>query len=328
MSGAPGPLSESAKEQLTLQALGLRNEQVQARIIHYRGDMETSPELDAVTAQVVEQLKAMQAAVQVEPGERESTEAIEEQQIAILTRLLQRVFGKDESSSLVTQHLNRIGRRVAKLFFESELHEKTRGDKEKTIYHAEQGVYYVLSRYKNRIAAELDGFDYVNDDIKQLTLELMSKMERDLQVGFLSRRSPEMKRVMHDYTAVLIDFFQLHLPARVEQMAKITIRAAETARQPNSVSYKIHADRFPYFRGEWERLFVQQMVNFCGDALMARLEKTDEEVRDETVKFFTDPHVFSETCEVICDALYDFLCLEGLLDLPVDWRVKLGRESN
>src|SRR5690606_27005057 len=129
------------------------------------------PELDAVTAQVVEQLKAMQAAVQVEPGERESTEAIEEQQIAILTRLLQRVFGKDESSSLVTQHLNRIGRRVAKLFFESELHEKTRGDKEKTIYHAEQGVYYVLSRYKNRIAAELDGFDYVDDDIKQLTLE-------------------------------------------------------------------------------------------------------------------------------------------------------------
>ncbi|MCA9639351.1 MAG: hypothetical protein KC492_01625 [Myxococcales bacterium] len=322
---APGPLSASAKEQLTLQALGLRNEQVQARIIHYKGDLETSPELDAVTAQVVAQLKAMQAVVESDPNERESPDAIEAQQIELRSRLLQRVFTKDEQSSLVTQNLNTIGRRVAKLFFESELHEKTRGDKEKTIYHAEQGIYYVLSRYKNRINAELEGFDYVDDDIKQLTFDLLTKMERDLQVGFLSRRSPEMKRVMGDYTAVLIDFFREHLPPRVEQMAKVTIRAAETAQQTNSVSYKVHADRFPYFRAEWERLFVQQMVNFCGDALMARLEKTDHDIRDETVKFFTDPHVFSETCEVICDALYDFLCLEGFLDLPVDWRVKLGR---
>ncbi len=324
-ASAPGPLSDSAKEQLTLEALGLRNEQVQARIIHYKGDLETSPELDAVTAQVVAQLKAMQAVVESDPTEREAPERIEQEQIELLASLLQRVFTKDEQSSLVTQNLNTIGRRVAKLFFESELHEKTRGDKEKTIYHAEQGIYYVLSRYKNRINAELEGFDYVDDDIKQLTFDLLAKMERDLQVGFLSRRSPEMKRVMGDYTGVLIDFFREHLPPRVEQMAKVTIRAAETARQSNSVTYKVHADRFPYFRAEWERLFVQQMVNFCGDALMARLEKTDDEIREETIKFFTDPHVFSETCEVICDALYDFLCLEGFLDLPVDWRVKLGR---
>jgi hypothetical protein len=32
--------------------------------------------------------------------------------------------------------------------------------------------------------------------------------------------------------------------------------------------------------------------------------------------------LFSETCEVLCDALYDFLCLEGFLDLPVDWRAR------
>ncbi|MBX3181546.1 MAG: hypothetical protein KIT72_13255 [Polyangiaceae bacterium] len=325
--GLSGPLTDSAKEQLTIQALGIRNEQVQARIIHYKGDLETSPELDAVTAQVVAQLKAMQAAIEVEPAVRESTETIEAGQITLLSRLLARVFTKDEQSSLITQNLKTIGRRVAKLFFESELHEKTKGDKEKTIHHAEQGVYYVLSRYKNRISAELDGFDYVDEDIKQLTFELLTKIERDLQVGFLSRRSPEMKRVMQDYTAVLLEFFQSHLPPRVEQMARVTIRAAGTARQPNSVSYKVHADCFPQFRAEWERLFVEQMVNFCGDALMARLEQTDEQIREETVKFFTDPHVFSETCEVVCDALYDFLCLEGMLDLPVDWRVKLGREA-
>jgi hypothetical protein len=81
------------------------------------------------------------------------------------------------------------------------------------------------------------------------------------------------------------------------------------------------ADAFPEFRAEWERLFMQQMVFFCGDELVERLEKGAEEVRDETIKFFTDPHVFSETCEVMCEELYDFLCMEGFLDLPVDWRV-------
>ena len=55
-------MSEGQKEALAIQALGLLNEQVQARIVHYKSELETSPELDAITAQVVAQLKAMQAA--------------------------------------------------------------------------------------------------------------------------------------------------------------------------------------------------------------------------------------------------------------------------
>jgi hypothetical protein len=70
---------------------------------------------------------------------------------------------------------------------------------------------------------------------------------------------------------------------------------------------------------------MEQMINYVSDELMGRLStEGDDAVREETVKFFTDPHIFSETCEVICANLYDFLCLEGFLDLPVDWRVKLG----
>ena len=109
-------------------------------------------------------------------------------------------------------------------------------------------------------------------------------------------------------------------------MATSTVRACESARQSSSIGYKIRAERFPQFRATWERAFVEQMVSFCSDELMARLSDTSEDVREETIAFFTDPHIFSATCEVICDALYDFLCLEGFLDLPVDWRVKLGRE--
>jgi hypothetical protein len=184
-------------------------------------------------------------------------------------------------------------------------------------------VYYVLSRYKNRLRAELEGFEFQSPEVREATLELLTKSERDLQVAFLSRRSPELNRVMTIYTSVLGDFLQKHLPPRLEQMGKVTIRVCKSARRPNSVGYKVLVDAFPDFRAEWERMFMQQMVFFCGDELLERLTQGSEAFQEETVKFFTDPHVFSETCAVVCEQLYDFLCLEGFLDLPVDWRVSL-----
>src|SRR5690606_35478376 len=171
-------MSEGQKHALTVQALGLLNEQVQARIVHYKGELETSPELDAVTAQVVAQLKAMQAAIVSDASARESVELIEQKQITNLTRLLEQVF--EPGSGFITRNLKPIGKRVAKLFFESELHEKTKGDKEKRIRHPEQGVYYVLSRYSNRLRAELDGFEYASGEVRQQTLALLAKLERDL----------------------------------------------------------------------------------------------------------------------------------------------------
>ncbi|MBX3129674.1 MAG: hypothetical protein KF718_23365 [Polyangiaceae bacterium] len=318
-------MSNEDKQALAFEALGLLNEQVQARIVHYKGEMETSPELDAITAQVVAQIKAMQTALSQDDGKREPPEKIEAQHGKLLSGLLQRVFDAEGKSSFATQNLKTIGRRIAKLFFESELHERTKGDKDKVIHHAEQGVYYVLGRYKNRLRAELDGFEYDNDEIKNASLDLLAKLERDLQVNFLSKRSPELNRVMTIFSGVLMEFLQQHLPPRIDQMAKVTLKNARTAHQPGAVPYKILADSFPAFRAEWERLLMQQMVHFCGDQLLAKLTEGDEAFQAETVRFFTDPHIFSETCEVLCDALYDFLCLEGFLDLPVDWRVKLSK---
>jgi hypothetical protein len=318
-------MSDGQKEALAIQALGLLNEQVQARIVHYKSELETSPELDAITAQVVAQLKAMQAAVAGDAGGQKTPEEMEEQQTRTLASLLPRFFSGQ--TQFATRILKPIGKKIAKLFFESELHEKSKGDKDKVIHHAEQGVYYVLSRYKNRLRAELEGFEFQNAEVRQATLELLAKAERDLQVAFLSRRSPELNRVMTIYTAVLGDFLQKHLPPRLEQMSKVTIRVCKAARRPNSVGYKVLADAFADFRAEWERMFIQQMVFFCGEELLERLTQGSEAFQEETVKFFTDPHVFSETCAVVCEQLYDFLCLEGLLDLPVDWRVSLNSES-
>jgi hypothetical protein len=319
-------MSTGDKEAIALQALGLLNEQVQARIVHYRGDLETNEELDAITAQVVQQLRSMQATLSRSEDKREPPAQIEAKQGTTLAQLLTRVCQEGDGANLITQNLKPIGRRIAKLFFESELHEKTKGDKDKVIHHPEQGVYYLLGRYKNRLRTELAGFDYENDEARASTLELLSKMERDLQVAFLSRRSPELNRVMNLFSTILLEFFQKHLPPRLEQMAKVTVRNAATARQPNSVSYKILPDRFEAFRVEWERLLVQQMVNFCGDELFGKLTTAEDHFRAETIAFFTDPAIFAETCDVVCHALYDFLCLEGFLDLPVDWRVRASAE--
>jgi hypothetical protein len=300
-------------------------EQVQARIVHYKGEMETNAELDAITAQVVAQLKAMQAVVGKEAAAERDEDEIEAKHAKTFAVLLAKVFSSE--SQFTSRMLKPLGRRVAKLFFESELHEKSKGDREKIIHHAEQGVYYVLGRYKNRLRAELEGFEFVDQEIKQNSLDLLAKFERDLQVGFLSRRSPELNKVMTVYAAVVSEFLRDYLPPRLEAMAKNTIRAANTARRPNSISYKVLADAFPDFREQWERVFMEQMINCCGDELGARLTQGDGEYRDETVRFFSDPHVYSESAEVVCQELYDFLCLEGFLDLPVNWRVSHQQEE-
>ncbi len=319
-------MTAGQKEAITVQALGLLNEQIQARIVHYRGELETNAELDAITAQVVAQLKAMQASIGASPTQKVNPEQVEAQQVRALSALLHKVFSSD--SQFTSRILKPLGRRIAKLFFESELHEKTKGDKDKVINHAEQGVFYLLQRYKNRLRAELEGFEFVSQEVRENSLTLLTKLERDLQVGFLSRRSPELNQVMTIYAGVLSDFLQKHLPPRLDQVAKIVVRAARTARRPTSVTYKILADAFPEFRAEWERVFMEQMVNFCGDELLARLTQSDSQFLEETVRFFCDPHVFSESAEVICEELYDFLCLEGFLDLPVNWRVSLNSSAD
>ncbi|HTQ05425.1 MAG TPA: hypothetical protein VMI54_16290 [Polyangiaceae bacterium] len=310
-------MSADQKEALTLQALGLLHEQVQARVVHYKGEMETNAELDAITAQVVAQIKAMQAAATAAAGSRQSADEMEAQHVRSMSLLLHKVFSSE--SQFTSRILKPLGRRVAKLFFESELHEKSKGDKDKTIHHAEQGVYYLLARYKNRLRAELEGFEYASAEVRQGSVDLLAKTERDLQVAFLSRRSPELNRVMTVYAAVVSEFLRDYLPPRLETMAKNTIRAAQTARRENSVGYKVLADAFPAFREQWERVFMEQMVNFSGDELVLRLTQSGSDFHDETLRFFSDPHVYSESAEVVCHELYDFLCLEGFLDLPASF---------
>jgi hypothetical protein len=313
--------SQALKDTITEMALGLLEEQVQARIVHYKADLETNPELDAITATVVAQLRELQ--MSSGPSIRPPVERnqIRESHERILRGLLERVFRADAPSMLVEKRLKGIHRKLARLFFQSELHERTRGQDgtTKVIQHGEQAIYYLLARYENRLKTELGGFDFASEEIKERSFDLLARFAKEMQDAFLSRRSSELKRLVSVFNGVLLDFFCKQLGPGAGELAREVIQQSGTS-EGKAFSYKISADAFPGFRASFERRLMVRLVGYAEDELVARLADTAGATRDETIKFITDPHVFSMICGEICDGLYEFFCNEGFVDLPPDWR--------
>ncbi|WP_245677739.1 hypothetical protein [Chondromyces crocatus] len=313
-------VSQALKQHITEMALGLLEEQLQARIVHYRADLATNPELDEVTATVVEQLHRLQAAAQERAsGDREAIRAAHER---TLRRLLGRVFPAGSLSLLVEGRLKRIHRKLARLFFQSELHGKTRGRDGgmKVIHHGEQAIFYLLARYRNRLQAELGGFDFASDEVRERSFELLAKISKDMQDAFLSRRSTELRRIVGAFNTVLVDVMRRVLSAEVGAISAEVVERGQT-QEGRAYSYKIAEEAFPRFRAAMERAIMVRLVGAVEDPLVARLADTAGSDRDETVQFITDPQVFSMICGELCDGMYELLCNEGFLDLPPDWRV-------
>lgn len=317
----PLPVTPESVGELAELAMLLREEQVQARVVHYKAELETSPELDEITAQVVEQLAALrsQAAPVKAPPAREN---VEEGQIATLARLLAIVFKRDALSLLVEQRLKDVSKRITRLFFESELHERLSGGqpRPKAIHHAEQAMYYVLRRYQNRLRAELEAFAYVDDEMRELSYDLLDKTTNEFRVAFLSRRSPELKRLLAIMHEVLAAFLRDVLPRNLEAFARAIVQESHTATVEGALAYKVHQQSFPAFRQAFERRFLEGLVAHVQNTLVVRLEQSTDRFREETIVFVQSPELYSACCELICDAIYEFLCNEGFLDLPIDWR--------
>jgi hypothetical protein len=309
--------SQAIKDQICEMALGILEEQVQARIVHYRADLETNPELDAITAQVVASLKEIQAQA---THAATSRDAIRDSHVRLLRELLERIFRPGSPSLMVERRLKEITKRLARLFFQSELHDKTRrADGAKVIQHGEQAIYYLLARYKNRLENELTGFDYASDEVRQRAFELLAQIGKEMQDGFLSRRSSELRRIVRVFQEVLVEFFVKHVAPAVQELAEeVVVQAASF--EGKAYSYKITADAFPRFRAAMERRLMVRLVGFAEDQLIAKLADTAGPAREETVLFVTDPRVFSMIVGEICEGLYELLCNEGFLDLPPDWR--------
>jgi hypothetical protein len=252
----------------------------------------------------------------------ENREGVRDSHIKLLNGLLERVFRPGAPSLLIEKRMKEITRKLARLFFKSELHEKTSGNDgghAKVIQHGEQAVFYLLTRYKNRLDTELGGFDYASDEIKELAFDLLNRFSKEMQDGFLARRSSELKRIVKVFQAVLVDFFCKHLAPACSAIAEEVI-VQSASYEGKAYAYKVTAECFPRFRAAFERRVMVRLVGFAEDQLISHLADTAGAERAETVQFVTDPRVFSLIVGEVSEGVYEFLCNEGFLDLPPDWR--------
>ena len=339
-------MSTRAKMSLADFALALRDEQLQAKVVHYKADLETSPELDAVTNSVIAELQALQqqragaAAAAAQPGPSQADKgALEIELIATLKQMLSRLFRAGELSSVVERKMVEASKRFARLFFESELCERIRGTsgEHKTMRYGAQALYHVLSRNHDFLVRQLDTFEYQSPEEKEDAKARLEEITKELRNAFLSATTPELNALTKYLVDGLKQFFTAELPPEIGELAWEVVKEARLADSRARAGYKIGPDAFPRFRTAFERKFLQRLVAHVEDGLLARVRgnkggnesqgssgSNATEFRSETLKFVADPQIFTDVCELVCDAVYDYLYNDGFLDLPADWRARLG----
>ncbi|HLK37159.1 MAG TPA: hypothetical protein VKU41_10445, partial [Polyangiaceae bacterium] len=328
LPSADGTMSTRAKMSLADAAFHLRDEQLRARVVHYKAELETSPELDAVTAQVVAELQAMQRAANVVPGAPSPPRGgdraqIEIELIATLKRLLARLFRAGQLSAVVEHKMAEASKRFARLFFESELCERIRGTtgEQKTMRFASQALYHVLTRNAAFLHRQLDAFEYASPSDKDDARARLDDITKELRNEFLSSTTPELNALVKYLNEVLAQFFTVELPPAIGELAWEVVKEARLADpQGPSGPSMIGADAFPRFRTTFERKFLQRLVAHVEDGMLERVRAKESDFRAETLRFIADPQIFSDVCELVCDAVYDCLRDDGFLDLPAHWR--------
>ena len=322
-------MSTRAKLSLADMALALRDEQLQARIVHYKADLETSPELDAITAQVVLELQRLQQAAGVRaapappPVDRSQVEI---DLIGTLKNLLSRLFRGEKLASSIERKLGEVSKRFARLFFASELHDKMGGAtaEHKTMRYAEQAVFHALSRAQPTLLEKLDSLSYASPEIRARAGEILEDLVKEYRNEFLGRTTPELNGLIKILNEVLHEFFTVELPPFIGEIAWEVVREARLADFSVRSGYKVSADAFPAFRQSFEKTFLQRLVTFAEDGMLKVVREREDKFRSETIRFVAEPQIFTDVCELICDAVYDYLYNDGFLDLPGDWRVRLS----
>ncbi len=321
-------MTAAAKMSLADLAMQLRDEQLQARVVHYKADLATSPELDAITAQVVAELHQLQQVARSPsqpPPTPQDKKQLEAELIRSLTVMLSRLFKKDKVASIIERKVAEASKRFARIFFESELHEKIRGSASevKTMRFSEQALFLVFARNESYLLRQLEAFEYTTPDVLQRAKQQLSELIRGNRDAFLGRTTPELNSLVKFLNEVLIQFFTQELPPDVGAMAAEVVHEAQLADAKVRAGYKISADAFVAFRKAFERRFVVRLVSYAEDEMLLRVRETEGKFRSETIRFVADPQIFSDVCELVCDAVYDYLYNDGFLDLPADWRARL-----
>ncbi len=322
-------MSTRAKMSLADMALALRDEQLQARIVHYKADLETSPELDAITAQVVAELQKLQKAAGV--GSMPSPPTADRSQIEIelignLRTVLARLFRGGKLASGIQRKLSEGSKRFARLFFASELHEKMAGGsaESKAMRHGDQALFHALSHAQPLLVEKLDSLTYASPEVKERAREMLDDLIKEYRSQFLGRTTPELNSLLKILNDVLHQFFTVELPPFIGELAWEVVREARLADSNVRAGYKVSADAFPAFRRAFEKNFLQRLVSFSEDALLVAVRDRKDKFRVDTLRFVAEPQIFTDVCELVGDAVYDYLYNDGFLDLPADWRARLA----
>lgn len=322
-------MSTRAKMSLADIAMKLRDEQLSAKIVHYKSELETNSELDAITAGVVAELQALKQQREVPsvaPAALDKS-AIEIELIQSFKVLLARIFKPDKLSPTIERKMGEASKRFARLFFESELHEKIRGSATelKQMRFVEQAMYHVLARNEQYLTRQLESFEYPDPEVLSDAKAKLEGLLKDTRNAFLSRTTPELNALVKFLNEVLLQFFTAELPPATGEMAWEVVKEARLADAKIRAGYKISADAFPRFRQAFERRFLERLVTFAEDEMLKRVRAREDKFRVDTIHFVADPQIFTDVCELVCDAVYDFLYGDGFLDLPADWRARLAR---
>jgi hypothetical protein len=329
LPSADGFMTTAAKMSLADIALQLRDEQLAAKVIHYKAELETNAELDAITAQVISELQTLQAAARQSPVSRPFLETdrgkIEAELIQNLAEMLARIFRPGKLATTIERKLGEVAKRFARLFFESELGDKVRGSKNepRSMRFPDQALYQAIARAEPDILKTLHALPYMQPEIQERAHESFKALMKKLRNDFLARTTPELNLLVKFLNEVLIRFFTVELPPMLRELSRAVVREAHLVDANTTAGYKISSSAFLDFRKAFERQFLQRLVPFTEDEMLSRVRQTMGEFRSETIRLVATPAIFSEVCEVICDAVYDMLYNDGFLDLPSDWRKRL-----
>lgn len=303
----------------------LHLEQMRAEVKYYAPDQKTNADLDAITAQVVAELHALQQAgtAALEKKDRADYERELSRHLTIfLDKLLSR-----RRKAFLDRKVEEIQRRIATLFFNSELFAQLSSTKSEDVRvaWADQAVFYALKRHEPAIVDELRRMEYADPRVRDAAVERLREIEKELRREFLARTTPELEKMLALFKAQITVFFRAW---RKELAAFCTevITQSGTGRDA-TFGYKLRPDAFDAFRETFELKLLYGLVRELQEPLanFGRDMKTD--FRKKTREFMSDPQILSEICEVLSDGCYDYLYGEGFLDLPDDWRERLSREE-
>jgi hypothetical protein len=305
-------------------ALKLRGEQVSARVVYFNPEQQTNAELDAITQQVINDLRAIQDVRQSQrPETTVSSADYEIDLIAVLRKSLEQVLDPRRGTFLKLK-LELLSRRFTTLFFEFALGHNARPEElaARLVTTAEQALYTAVLHSQQRLRDDLRALHYEREELYDTALERLGRWERDLQSSYLSQRAPELGRLLPIVIEVFTEFFHDGFRGNLGEFCWAVVREGKVARAGDPIHGmpRIGPRAFPSFREAFEKHFLEDLVLNVQDPLVARLNATSSALRPETLAFVADPRVFSTACGVMCDAFYDHLHSEGLLDLPQQWR--------